>query len=104
MQIYGQAIATDNAIQNIGQMGNTGTSLREIATLLDQSLDLTARQRLDGLRAIEAIASEEQKPEARRDWKSIVDWGDKLLSISAHATDVATKLAPHQSRHSFTKR
>lgn len=95
VKIYSQAIATDNAIQNIGQMGSTGATLKEIAALIDQSLDLTGRQRMEGLKAIEVIASEQQKPETRRDWKSIVDWGDKLLAISDHATDMAARLSSH---------
>ena len=59
--IHSQAIATDSAIQNIGQMGTIGPSLKEIATLFNESMDLTGRERLDGLKAIEVIASETQK-------------------------------------------
>jgi hypothetical protein len=35
---HNQAVATDKAIQNIGQMGDTGASLQEITALLNQSL------------------------------------------------------------------
>jgi hypothetical protein len=71
-----------------------GPSLKEIAALLNESLDLTGRERLDGLKAIEVIASETQKQETNRDWKSILDSGEKLLSIANKATDRATKFAP----------
>ncbi|HEY6468101.1 MAG TPA: hypothetical protein VIY69_19030 [Candidatus Acidoferrales bacterium] len=95
VEIHQQTIATDHAVQNIGRIGNTGLPLKEIAALIDQSLDLTGHQRLDALKAIELIATEQQKPLPHRNWKSIVDWGHKLLSICAHASDMATKLAPH---------
>jgi hypothetical protein len=93
--IHNQAIATDKAIQNIGQMGNMGAELKEIAALLEQSLDLTGRERLDGLRALEMIAAETRRPEPSRNWKSIVEWGRNLMDIVGKATDMATKLAPH---------
>jgi hypothetical protein len=93
--IHNQAIATDKAIQNIGQIGNTGADLKEIAVLLDQSLDLTGRQKLHGLKALEMIASETRQPEPSRNWKSIVDWGGQLMETVNKATDMATKLAPH---------
>src|ERR1700733_2686620 len=35
--IQNQSIATDNAIQNIGQMGPTGSSLKEIAAVFNDS-------------------------------------------------------------------
>lgn len=74
--IQSQAIATDNAIQKIGQVGNTiGSSLKEIADLFQQSQDLTKRQVKDGLAGIEALAFEVQKPEEKRNWKSVLDCG-----------------------------
>ena len=93
--IHNQAIATDNAIQNIGQIGNAGATLKEISTLLDQSMELTGRERLEGLRAIEVIASETRKPEPKRNWKTIVEWGEKLLTVADKATDMTIKLAPY---------
>jgi hypothetical protein len=90
-----QVIATDNAIQNIGQIGDTGASLKEIADLLNQSLDLTGRQRLEALKGIEIIASETGKPEQHRNWKTIKDWADTVFDLAGKAGDVATKLAPH---------
>jgi hypothetical protein len=90
-----QAIATDNAIQKIGQVGDaTGASLREIADLLKQSQDLTPRQVNQGLADIEGLASEIPKP--RRDWQRVIDCGQGVLSIADKATDLAHKLAPHK--------
>jgi hypothetical protein len=42
--IQTQAIATDNAIQNIGHLGSEGASLAEIASLLQQSMELKGRE------------------------------------------------------------
>ena len=93
--IQNQAVATDNAIQNIGQMGTTGSDLKQIADLLKQSMELNGREQSEGLHAIEVIASEIKKPESTRDWKSIFDWGEKLTGIASKATDLAVKLAPY---------
>jgi hypothetical protein len=93
--IQNQAVATDNAIQDIGQMGTTGSDLKEIADLLKQSMELTGREQSEGLHAIEVIASEIKKPESTRDWKSILDWGEKLAGIASKATDLTVKLAPY---------
>jgi len=93
--IHSQQIATDNAIQNIVQSGALGPSLKEIAALLDQSMDLTGKEKVDGLKAIEVIASETSKQEPHRNWRSVVDWGEKLMSITEKATDMAIKLGPY---------
>jgi hypothetical protein len=93
--IHNQAIATDNAIQKIGHMGDTGASLKEIAQLFQKSMDLTGRQIQDGLAGIEVLASEVEKPEERRNWKSILDSGEKVLGIAGKATDLASKLATY---------
>jgi hypothetical protein len=94
--IQNQAIATDNAIQKIGRMGDTtGADLKEIAELFRQSDDLTPRQVREGLAGIEALAVEVQKPEAKRNWKSVLDCGQTVLSIADKATDLAHKIAPH---------
>jgi hypothetical protein len=93
--IQNQAVATDKAIQNIGQMGDTGASLQEITALLNQSLDLTGRERIEGLKAIEAIVAEMKKPEDVRNWNSVFQWGEKLVTVAGKATDMASKLAPH---------
>jgi hypothetical protein len=92
--IHNQAIATDNAIQKIGTMGDaTGASLKEIAELFWQSEDLTPRQVKEGLADIEALAVEVQKPEPGRNWKSILESGQKIFDIAGKATDLAHKLA-----------
>jgi hypothetical protein len=95
--IQNQAIATDNAIQKIGHLGDTtGADLKAIADLLMQSQDLTPRQVNDGLAGIEVVASEVQKPKAQWNWKSIFDYGQRVLSLTEKATDLAHKLAPHK--------
>ena len=63
--IHAQAIATDDAIQNIGNIGN-GTSLKEIAALLQESMELKRREVQDGLKAVEEIASEIPKAPEKR--------------------------------------
>lgn len=90
-----QAIATDNSIQLIGQMGDTGTGLEEIRALLDQSMEITGREKSEGFQALKNIASEVQKPSESRNWKSILDCGEKLVGIASKATDMAIRLAPH---------
>jgi hypothetical protein len=93
--IQSQAIATDNAIQNIGQMGDIGASLKEVARLFQESMELTGRQIQEGLAGIEGLASEVKKPEDRRNSKSILDYGEKVLGIAGKATDLASKLAAY---------
>jgi len=91
-----QAIATDNAIQKIEHMGDTtGASLKEIAHLLQQSEELKMREVREGLAGIEGLAVEVRQPEAKRNWKSILDYGQVILAVADKATDVAHKLAPY---------
>jgi hypothetical protein len=93
--IHAQAIATDSAIQKIGHMGDaTGASLKEIANLLQRSEDLTQKQVKEGLAGIEALAVEVEKPEGQRNWKAVIDYGQKVLDIAGRATDLGIKLAP----------
>jgi hypothetical protein len=93
--IANQAIAADNAIQNVDQSSHVGPDLREIRKLLSESLDITGRQFSDALQAIEKIASETRKPEKGRDWKSMATWGATLLGIVSKASDVAVRVGPH---------
>lgn len=94
--IQNLAIAADNAIQKIEHMGDaTGASLKEITDLLQQSEDLTPREVKLGLADIEALAVEVQKPDEQRNWKSVLDSGQKVLDIAGKATDLAKKLAPY---------
>ncbi len=91
-----QVFATDNATQSIGQMGDvTGASLREIGELFGRSLELKGREILEGQAAIEGLTIEVRKPEAKRNWKSILEYGEKILTIISKATDIADKLAPY---------
>jgi hypothetical protein len=96
--IQNQAIATDQAIQNIGHMGDaTGTSLREIAEVFKNSGELRQREVKEGLAAIEGMAVEMQKPETKRDWKSVLGYGQTILAIIDKATDLGYKLTPYLS-------
>jgi hypothetical protein len=94
VNVQNLAVAADNAVQRIGRVGDTtGTSLKEIADLLQQSEDLTPRQVKEGLAGIEALAVEARKPEAQRNWKSILDYGQAVLGIAEKATDLGHKLS-----------
>jgi hypothetical protein len=93
--IQNQAIATGNAIQKIDHFGDTtGSDLKGIADLLMQSQELTARQVNEGLAGIEVLASEAAKPESHRNWKSMLESGEKVLAVAGKATDLVSKLAP----------
>jgi hypothetical protein len=90
------AIAADSAIQKIGQVGDTtGANLQEIANLLQESEDLTPRQVKEGLVGIKALAVEVEKPENKRNWKSILDYGQAVLAVADKAVDLGHKLAPY---------
>lgn len=92
---HAQAIAADSAIQKIGHMGDaTGTSLKEIAALLQRSEDLTPRQVKQGLAGIEALAVEVEKPEGRRNWKAVLAYGQAVLDVAGKATDLGRSLRP----------
>jgi len=94
--IHHQAIATDQAIQTIERMGDaSGESFKQIAALLNESLELTGRQKLEGLKAIEDLAKAEQTPEEKKDWKSTLVVWQALAAIAEKATDVTAKLGPH---------
>jgi hypothetical protein len=91
-----QAIATDSAIQRIGHVGDkTGADLKEISDLLQQSQDLTPRQVMHGIADIEALAVEVEKPEEKRNWRAVLDYGQKVLDLAVKATDLGAKLAQH---------
>lgn len=96
--IQSQAIATDNAIQKIGNIGSTiGASLKEIADIFRESEELTQRQVKEGLAGIEALAVEVRKPEAKRNWRSVLDCGQVVLAIADKATDLAHKFCAPRS-------
>jgi hypothetical protein len=94
--IHGQAIATDNATQSVGAVGDqTGASLDEIYELLRQSEELTPREVREAAEDIVTLTIEAQKPEPQRDWKSILDCAGKVLGLVDKARDLAGKLALH---------
>jgi hypothetical protein len=91
-----QAIATDSAVQRIGRVGNkTGTELKEILYLLQQSQDLTPRQVRQGVADVEALAVEVEKPEEKRNWTAVLECGQRVLDLAAKAADLGAKLGPH---------
>lgn len=90
-----QAIATGRATQNIGQIGQSGNSLDEIVKLLQESYELNRRQMDESFGAAQQLDAEVKKPEGSKNWKSIAEWGNTLLSIAGKATDLTEKLAPH---------
>lgn len=93
--IHSQAIATDRALQQIGQQGDIGPSLQEISKLLAESMELTRRDQVESLQAIQSLASEIQKPETHRDWNAVLTCAEKVASIANKAVDFAQKLAPY---------
>jgi len=91
-----QAIATDSAVQRIGRIGNkTWADLKEISDLLQQSQELSPNQVKGGVADIEALAAEVEKPEEKRNWRSVLDCGQRVLDLAGKAVDLGTKLAPH---------
>jgi len=90
------AIAMDNATQNVSQVTTQeGAKLEEITALMKQSLELTGRQMLEAVSAINAIALEMQKPKSGWNWHTILDNASKLSSIMTLATDMSAKLGQH---------
>jgi hypothetical protein len=91
-----QAVATDSAVQRIGRIGDkTGVDLKEIAGLLQQSQDLSPNQARQVVADVEALAVEVEKPEEKRNWKAVLEYGQRVLDLAGKAVDVGTKLAPH---------
>ncbi len=91
-----QAIATDSAVQKIGRVGNqTGADLKDLSNLLQQSQDLSPNQVRQAVADIEALAVEVEKPEEKRNWKAVLDTGQKILDVAGKATDLAGKLGPY---------
>ena len=91
-----QAIATDSAVQRIGRVGNeTGVDLKELSALLQQSQDLSPNQARQGVADVEALAVEIEKPEERRNWRSVLDCGQRVLELAGKAADLGAKLGPY---------
>ena len=96
LNVQNLAIAADSAVQRISHLGNkTGADLKEVADLLQQSQDLTPRQVKQGVADIEALAVEVEKPEEKRNWKAVLDCGQRVLELAGKAVDLGTKLGPH---------
>jgi len=94
MNIQNFAIAGRD--QTIGHIGNkTGIDLKEIADLLKQSLDITPRQLNDAVKGLEVLGAEEQKPPEKKDWKSILTYGQLVLGVMGKAADLGHKLVPY---------
>ncbi len=93
-----QAIATGNASQNVGHLGDTattGASLLEIRGFFEESRNLEPRQIREGLVAVDALTLQIHTPERQRNLKSVLNYGQAVLSIADKATDVAHKIAPY---------
>jgi hypothetical protein len=91
-----QAIATDGATQLVERVGDEiGSSLKEIGELLKQSDSITARQLNEALQGIQALTVETQKPAEKRDWKSILTYGQLVMETVGKASDLAHKLAAY---------
>jgi hypothetical protein len=96
VNVQNLAVATDSAVQRISRIGNTsGADLKEISDLLQQSQDLSPNQVKQGVADVEALAVEAEKPEQKRNWKAVLDVGQRILDLAGKATDLGTKLAPH---------
>ena len=93
--IQNQANATNKAIQHAVLNGSGGHDLTEITKLLQESMQLTRYEVRDGLKAVEDIAAELSKTEAKRDSKTILERGNLLLSITTKMVELKDKLAPH---------
>jgi hypothetical protein len=90
------AVAMDNATQNVRQVTTQeGAQLEEITALLKQSSELTGRQMLEAVGAIDAIAVEMRKPKSGWNWHTILDNTSKLSAVMTLATDISARLAPH---------
>jgi hypothetical protein len=91
-----QAVAADSAVQRINHLGNkTGADLKEISNLLQQSQDLSPNQVRQGVADVEALAVEVEKPEEKRNWKTVLEYGQRVLELAGKAVDLGTKLGPH---------
>jgi hypothetical protein len=91
-----QALAADSAVQRIGRIGNqAGIDLNELSNLLQQSQDLSPNQVMQGVADIEGLAEEVEKPEEKRNWKAVLEYGLRVLDLAGKAVDLGGKLAPY---------
>jgi hypothetical protein len=91
-----QAIAADSAVQRVSHLGdNAAADLKEISNLLQQSQDLSPNQVRQGVAGIEALAVEVEKPEDQRNWKAMLDYGQRVLDLAGKAADLGAKMVPY---------
>jgi hypothetical protein len=96
LNVQNLAIAADSAVQRISHLGNeTGADLKEISDLLQKSQDLSPNQVRRGVADVEALAVEVEKPEHKRNWKAVLDCGQRILELAGKAVDLGAKLGPH---------
>ena len=96
-----QAIATGNAVQRIGQVGNkAGADLKEIADLLQQSQDLSPNQVRQGIGSSKFLSGQVELPEEKRNWKSVLERRQRVLELAGKAVDLGTtaRAAPADHR------
>jgi hypothetical protein len=48
-----------------------------------------------GVADVEALAAEVEKPEEKRNWKAVLDCGQRVLDLAGKAVDLGAKLGPH---------
>jgi hypothetical protein len=91
-----QALAADNATQRVEHIGDEiGPSLEEVAALLKQSDVISAKTLNEALQGIDVLIAETRKPEGKRDWKSVLTYGQLVMETVGKASDLANKLAPY---------
>lgn len=91
-----QAVATDSAVQRISHLGNkTGADLKELSNLLQQSQELSPNQVRQGVADVEGLAVEVEKPEEKRNWKAVLEYGQRVLDLAGKAVDLGGRLAPY---------
>jgi hypothetical protein len=79
-----------------GMLWRWAPGIEEIRGLFEQSRNLTPEQVREGLIAADALTLQIQKPEHQRNWKSVLDCGQVVLTLADKATDLAHKLAPYK--------
>ena len=100
VNVHNFAVATDSAVQRISHLGDkTGADLKEISDLLQQSQDLAPNQVRQGVADVEALAVEVEKPEEKRNWKSVLEYGQRVLDLAGKAVDLGDEArAVHTGR------
>jgi hypothetical protein len=96
VHVHNFAVAADSAVMRISHLGDkTGADLKEISDLLQQSQDLAPNQVRQGVADIEALAVEVEKPEEKRNWRSVLERGQRIMELAGKAVDLGAKLAQY---------